>query len=144
MTTIRQFEPGLYSAGQPSPEELADLAQQGVRTVINLRGTDETMGFDEAAEAARLGMDYRAVPIANASQLDRAKIDEFARELDDARQRGAVLIHCGSANRVGAAVALQEGWLRGRDAEDALDAGRAAGLTALEPVVAGLLSSHSL
>ena len=141
MTDIRQFEADLYSAGQPSVEDLAEAAAKGIRTVINLRGAEEAVEFDERAEAQRLGLGYVSLPIAGAQQLVRATIETFAREVQQARREGPVLIHCGSGNRVGAAIALQRGWLEGGTTHDALVAGRSAGLAGLEPVVVGLLGS---
>jgi hypothetical protein len=44
------------------------------------------------------------------------------------------LLHCGSGNRVGALLALRESQ-DGADDESALEYGRSAGLTKLEPVV---------
>ena len=141
MTGIRQFEADLYSAGQPSLEDLAEAEAKGIRTVINLRGPEEVVAFDERAEVQRLGLGYVSLPIAGAQDLGRATIETFARELQQARRAGPVLIHCGSGNRVGAAVALQRGWLEGCTAQEALASGRSAGLAGLEPVVANLLAS---
>jgi uncharacterized protein (TIGR01244 family) len=141
MTEIQQFETDLYSAGQPSVEDLAEAAAKRIRTVINLRGPEEPVAFDERAEVQRLGLGYVSLPIAGAQDLARATIEKFARELQQARREGPVLIHCGSGNRVGAVIALQRGWLGGSSAHEALASGRSAGLAGLEPVVANLLAA---
>ena len=47
---------------------------------------------------------------------------------------GPVLIHCASSNRVGALLALRES-LRGASDEEALEFGKQAGMTRLEPLV---------
>jgi hypothetical protein len=44
-----------------------------------------------------------------------------------------VLLHCASANRVGALLALREAWHRGAEPQAALAVGIEAGLTGLEP-----------
>ncbi len=144
MTDIRSFEPGLYSAGQPTPDELADLARRGVRTVINLRHPDEPIPFDERAEAARLGLRYVSIPVAGAADLDRHTVGRFSQALAEARTEGDTLIHCASANRVGALVALEQGFVRGASIDQALAAGRSAGLAGLEPTVTDLLSQQPL
>ncbi len=141
MTEFRQFAADLYSAGQPSVEDLAQAATQGIRTVINLRAAEEPVAFDERDEVQRLGIGYVSLPIAGTQDLGRTTIETFARELQNARREGPVLIHCGSGNRVGAAIALQRGWLEGCSAHDALASGRSAGLAGLESVVAKLLVS---
>jgi len=138
MSTPSRFAEDHYAGGQPTPAHLAHLAREGVRTVINLRAPDEPMAYDEAAEAARLGLRYVALPIAGAADLDRERVREFGCALDDARRQGGVLIHCASSNRAGAMVALDEALNRGCRLDDALERGRAAGLQALEPAVVAL------
>ena len=138
MTAPTRFAEDHYAAGQPTPEQLAELARAGVRTVINLRAPDEPVEFDEATEAARLGLRYVRLPIKGAADLDRERVQAFGRVLDDARREGGVLIHCASSNRVGAMIALDEALNRGCGLDEALERGRAAGLTALEPAVVAL------
>lgn len=133
------FDEAHFAGGQPTREELARLASEGVRTVINLRAPGETVDYDEPAEAARLGMRYASLPIAGAGDLDFGRVEHFGRILDEARREGGVLIHCASSNRVGAMMALDEALNRGRPFDAALERGRAAGLTTLEPIVAGLI-----
>lgn len=140
MTEIRPFAPDLYSSGQPSPEQLEHLARDGVRTVINLRAPNEPDQYDERAEAERHGMRYLSLPVAGAKDLTSETVQQFSDELERARQNGPVLIHCASANRVGALVALEQGWHQGAESSSALELGRAAGLTGLEPVVSDLLA----
>lgn len=138
MTAPKRFADNHYAGGQPTPDHLAELARAGVRTVINLRAPDEPVEYDEAAETARLGLRYVALPIAGPTDLDRERVRQFGRVLDDARREGGLLIHCASANRVGAMVALDEALNRGRPLQDALVHGRAAGLASLEPAVVAL------
>jgi uncharacterized protein (TIGR01244 family) len=132
------YADGHYAGGQPTPAQLAGLAREGVRTVINLRAPDEPTEYDEAAEAARLGLRYVVLPITGAADLDRERVREFGQALDEARRAGSVLIHCASSNRVGAMVALDEALNRGCPLDAALERGRDAGLKALEPAVVAL------
>ena len=77
-------------------------------------------------------LDYSPLPItgADAVSVENArKLGELLESFD-----GPVVVHCGSGNRVGALVALLEAD-RGASAEEALEAGRAAGLTRLEGLV---------
>lgn len=141
MTQIRNYAHNLYSAGQPTPGQLQSLAGEGVRTIINLRAPGESASFDEASEAARLGLRYVSIPVAGAADLVWSTIECFAKALQDARAHGGTLIHCASANRVGALVALEHRWIRGASLEDALIVGRRAGLAGLEPAVTLLLDA---
>lgn len=137
------FAENQYAAGQPSREDLGQLVRAGVRTVINLRTAGEPVDYDEAAEVARLGMRYAVLPVSGALDLDFARVRQFGQLLDHALREGAVLIHCASANRVGAIVALDEVFNRGRSLDAALERGRAAGLRALEPAVVDIATRAS-
>lgn len=139
MNLSQPFAPGLYASGQPSPEDLAGLEARGVRTVINLRAPGEPVGYDEAREAERLGLRYVSIPVAGPGDLTPETTTRFSEVLEEAGRHGAVLVHCASANRVGALIALEQGLNRGSPREDALSLGRAAGLTTLEPLVESLL-----
>lgn len=141
MTRILPVFDDVYSAGQPTEAELAALARKGMRTIINLRLPTESTDFDEANVVATLGMRYANLPVSGAQDLTQETIANFSRELTDARSRGPVLVHCGSANRVGAVIALEQAWVQRQSAEAALAAGRAAGLVGLEPAVIELLHS---
>ena len=71
MTAPTCFAEDHYASGQPTPAHLAELAREGVRTVINLRAPGEPLEYDEPAAAAQLGLRYVALPIAGANDLDR-------------------------------------------------------------------------
>lgn len=139
MTEIRPYARDRYSSGQPSREQLARLAAQGIQTVINLRAPGEPDQYDEMTEAQRHGLHYVSIPVAGAQDLTPDTVRRFSAALARAHERGAVLIHCASANRVGAMVALDQGWHQGAEPGAALELGRAAGLAGLEPVVSELL-----
>ncbi len=140
MPEFHAYAPGLHAGGQPTPDDLARLRAIGVRSVINLRAPGEDCAFDEAAEAARLQLAYDALPVGGADDLTPRAVERFGALLDAARARGDVLVHCASGNRVGALVALHAA-ARGAPPADALALGRAAGLAALEPVVAHRLEA---
>jgi uncharacterized protein (TIGR01244 family) len=143
MTDIHRPLPGVYAAGQPSPAQLASLAAEGVRTIINLRAPTEQVEFDEAIEAERLGLRYVSMPIAGPQDVNPQTAARFSQELDSARDAGGVLVHCASANRAGAMLALDQGLKQKKSAADALSVGRAGGLTKLEPLVSQMLGQSS-
>lgn len=134
-SNIKQVEAGLYCGGQPSEQELAALAADGVRSLINLRPPSEFDGFDEAGAAAKLGLNYTQIAITGSADLTREKIAEFCAALTTARAAGPVLVYCRSGNRVGAAIALAEAWMHHCCPDEALAHGRRAGMTGLEEAV---------
>ena len=129
---------GITSAGQPSAEALAALAEQGYTTVIDLRSADEDRGFDEAATVEGLGMKYISLPVAGGSGVSYENAEALDRIL--AEVDGKVLLHCASSNRVGALLSLRA-VLNGEDKEEALTLGTSAGLTGLRPLVEQLLET---
>lgn len=148
MKNARLVDGALLTGGQPTKKDLGMLKAKGVTTVINLRHPDETMKHPDAAVPARfrfkekeavdaLGLAYFNVPISTAADLT----EETARLLDEALAAtdGPVLLHCGSGNRVGALMALRAYHVQGKSPDEALEEGRKAGLTKLEPKVKALL-----
>lgn len=123
---------GVTSAGQPDEAALEVFADVGYVAVIDIRGADEERGIDEATLVEEMGMYYVPFPIEGKSAISF----ENARKLDAliAEHDGPVLVHCGSANRVGALLALRAS-LNGADDEAALAHGKEGGLTRLEEVV---------
>lgn len=127
----------MLSAGQPDALQFRAAAEAGVQHVINLRPIQE-QGEDQAPMIEALGMQYHLLPIASQNDLNPqtvAMLDGILREVGDA----PTVFHCASGNRVGALLALHAAWHEGRDVESALEIGRRAGLTKMEPIVAQLL-----
>ena len=122
----------ITSAGQPDEAALNVFAESGYVAVIDMRGPEERRGLDERVVVEELGMEYVPFPIVGSDAISF----ENAKELDGllSEYDGPVLLHCGSGNRVGALLALRLS-LSGADDGQAIDYGRSAGLTGLEPVV---------
>jgi uncharacterized protein (TIGR01244 family) len=117
------------SSGQPTEQALTQLANKGLVNIINLRGAGEFDGFDEAKLVGSLNMNYQTLPIANATDINfenAAKLDAMLNTSGE-----PTLVHCGSGNRVGALMALNH-FAKNGDLEQALQAGRNAGMTRLE------------
>ncbi|GAF54727.1 LOW QUALITY PROTEIN: hypothetical protein JCM18901_317 [Psychrobacter sp. JCM 18901] len=120
--------------GALDDEKVAALAKAGVELVINLQPDDE-LSFDEASAVEQAGMHYEQLPISGAKELKQLKILAFDNVLRQYHGKKKVAMHCGSGNRVGAAIALRAGWLRGRKMDTAMERGRSHGLTKLEQEV---------
>ena len=128
---------GVTSAGQPDQAQFRVFADSGYVAVIDLRTEGEDRGLDEPAVVEELGMEYVPFPIGRGDiTVEKAKgLFELVDEYD-----GPVLVHCGSANRVGALVALKE-FDESGDVDKALEAGREGGMTRLEGTVREAIES---
>lgn len=134
----REPLPGLVTAGQPDPEQLAALQEAGFATAVSLRPSgEEGAGWEEAFASGR-ELAFHRIPVAGPADLSRKNVEELDRILAEAGN-GPVVLYCASSNRVGALLALRAHWLQGMAPEEALQLGREAGMTRLEPAVADLL-----
>lgn len=130
---------GITAAGQPDAAALNIFAEQGYKTVIDIRTESEDRGMDEATVIGDLGMEYIVFPIDKPEAINFDNARELSRLV--AESQGPVLVHCGSSNRVGALFALQKS-LDGADDEVALEYGREAGMTRLEGRVKEIFSKN--
>jgi len=107
---IQKIVPGLENsgqpleyvatAGQPDEENLKRVAEAGYKTVIDLRPSEEDPGFDELGAVRQAGMEYVNIPVGHET-IEEETFERF-RELMRDPERRPVLVHCSSANRVGA------------------------------------------
>lgn len=122
---------GITSAGQPDAAAFKVFAENGYVAVVDLRTEGESRGLDEKAVVENLGMDYVSLPIdyGGISFENAEALDKLIKSYDE-----PILVHCASANRVGALLALRASQ-QGADNEAAIEIGRKGGLTRLEPQV---------
>ncbi|MBE8969387.1 phosphatase [Nostocales cyanobacterium LEGE 12452] len=99
MSNTKKVSDDLSAAGQLTSEELKQAAQEGFKSVLNLRSPDEA-GFlsDEQQQAQAAGLQYANVPLkpseANQEQTELAiqKIENLPKP---------ILIHCAAGARAG-------------------------------------------
>jgi uncharacterized protein (TIGR01244 family) len=110
---IRQLDDRTLVSGQIAPHEVAGLAEQGVKVIVNNRPDGEEPGQPMAADieaaAAEAGIRYRFVPIIRG--IGPADVDEMQEAMHDAGD-GKMLAFCRSGTRSAYACALahrQEG-----------------------------------
>lgn len=131
--------PGLLTGGQPDATQIGRISKVGYKTVVNLRTPGERGELaDEADLVKSHGMRYVSIPIGHGEGLDRANAEALGKILAD-RSARPVVIHCASGNRVGALLALEAAWVQGKPPEEAVELGKAAGLTHLESQVRKIL-----
>jgi len=88
----------VYLAAQPSADDLAEAKKLGIKTVINLRPESETKDFKEREAVEAAGLAYVHIPFV-ADQVTDAVFDQAREQLKSAQR--PLLLHCGTANRVG-------------------------------------------
>jgi uncharacterized protein (TIGR01244 family) len=100
------------TGGQPRPEHLQKLKDDGVKAIINLRPAGEHRAAEEEAKAKELGLRYFNIPVVFADPKEE-QVTEFLKITDDPKNRPA-FIHCAGAIRVGAfwmvRRVLRDGW----------------------------------
>lgn len=133
----------LMIGGQPDEAALRQAAAAGVKVVVNLRGENEVIDFDEAELVRELGMTYLRLPIASADDLTLENAQAFNAILAAIEDQPA-LLHCASGNRVGALYALRAAVYDDADTETAIEIGRAHGLRGLEDTVRERLTDNEL
>ena len=132
MVNAKQLNDKLLVGGQPSVKDLDLAKEQGVLTVISLRGEAEKNDFNEAEELSRRDMQFVSIPVAGKNDITFDNANRLKQALNASPTK--VLLHCASSNRVGALMALNAS-ADGKSVEEAINIGKSAGLTSLESVV---------
>jgi uncharacterized protein (TIGR01244 family) len=100
------------TGGQPRPEHLQKLKDEGVKSIMNLRPAGEHRAAEEEAKAKELGLRYFNIPVVFGDPKEE-QVTEFLKITDDSKNRPA-FIHCAAAIRVGAfwmiRRVLRDGW----------------------------------
>jgi len=133
-SNFKQVTTHHWSAGHfETVEQVQAVADMGIEVVISLLPSSESK-IDEAMLVPLAGMTFIHVPITNASELTRENVQSVADALKKLDGKN-VLIHCASGNRVGAVMALKAAWTDELSTHEAIELGKAYGLTSLTKVV---------
>jgi len=103
---------GIFLASQPKPADFEQAKDGGIKTVINLRHDSEETSFDEEEIVTGLGLNYVHLPFNGPDELTDEVFDQSLELLKTAER--PLMLHCASANRVGAV------WIPYRVLEDGL------------------------
>lgn len=90
----------VFLAGQPSQRDLARIKAHGIGRIVTLRQPDE-LNWNQAAAVKAQGLEFINVPFRAPSMLTDEVFDRI-RGLLRETAKTPTLLHCGSANRVGA------------------------------------------
>jgi uncharacterized protein (TIGR01244 family) len=121
---LQSPRPEVYTSGQPTNEGFEQLANEGIRSVINVL-PEKYCVKDEAQIVMANGMAYRAIPF-NTSSFRKETVEQFADILRTIKK--PVLIHCSTGNHVGGMWFSYRYLIENRKLEEALMEGRMIGL----------------
>lgn len=91
---------GVFLSSQPFPDDFRIAKCGGVQTVVNIRYEDE-LDWNEKEIVQSTGLEYHNVPFKDAETLTDEVFTQ-TRELLNQKDNHPLLLHCKSANRVGA------------------------------------------
>ncbi len=114
MPTLNQIDTQVYAAGQLYDEDFAELARQGVKTIVNNRPDGEEAGQPTAGHgaelAARHGMAYHYIPVGREGPTEQA-VEQMAAVLKESQ--GPLVAHCRSGARSSSIYAMAKARLGG-------------------------------
>ncbi|MBD1866766.1 hypothetical protein H6F95_05490 [Cyanobacteria bacterium FACHB-471] len=117
MNMVRKITNDLAIAGQPAPDKLPQLVEEGYRSVVNLRSPDEA-GFwnDEQIQIEQLGLCYVNYPIQSSHLTPEAAL-RLIQQISDLPK--PMLVHCDTGIRSSVIALMQVAMKQGMRTEDA-------------------------
>lgn len=111
--------------GQPTLDDLQQAAQEGYKSVLNLRSPNEE-GFlpDEQQQAETAGLQYANLPV-RPDALSQEQTDQIMNQIDQLPK--PLLTHCKSGLRSGAMALMYVATRKGLSAEAAMEKGKQMG-----------------
>jgi uncharacterized protein (TIGR01244 family) len=135
ISNFQKVNDRLYRGAQPTDRGFQDLAQLGIKTVIDLRDTGEHSQADEQKIVTSLGMRYVSIPMHGLSTPESDKVAAVQALFNDA-DSGPVFVHCKrGADRTGMVIAVyrisHDGW----DNKKALSEAKSNGMSFFERAI---------
>ncbi|MEW6488273.1 MAG: protein tyrosine phosphatase family protein [Thermodesulfobacteriota bacterium] len=138
-----QINDQITVGAQPSEAELKAMADEGTRTVINLRTAGESMQRmppeEEGEVVRRFGMEYVHVPV-SMEDADAELVDGFRAVLD--RVPKPVYVHCRLGKRAGAFVMMDQAVEKGLSGKKTIQRAEEMGFECEEEALAGFVRDY--
>lgn len=132
LPNLQKVDDHVYRGGQPTTAGFKDLAEQGVKTVIDLRDIGEHSQADERSLVTGLGMHYVSIPMQGMSTPKDQQVAAVLALLNDAGS-GPVFVHCKrGADRTGTVIAVYRVSHDGWDNKRALSEAKSRGMSIFE------------
>lgn len=117
---------GIFLSSQPFPDDFRLAKCGGIQTVLNIRQEDE-LDWNEKEIVQSAGLQYHNVPFKDAETLTDEVFSQ-TREILNRKDNHPLLLHCKSANRVGAIWLAHRVLDDGKSLEEAEAEAKAVGL----------------
>lgn len=127
---MKKLFKNIFVAGQIAPNDFAQMAEAGIKIVINNRPDGEEPDQLTAEQAAQLaeqhGIEYHYLPMANGQPLPPTLVDDFKAVVNGTEE--PILAHCRSGMRSSFLWALGQIPDGVVSVDEAIDAAQAAGI----------------
>jgi tyrosine-protein phosphatase SIW14 len=132
LPNFQKVDEHVYRGAQPTNAGFKDLAERGIKTVVDLRDIGEHSQADEQKAVTDLGMRYVSVPMQGMATPKGQQIAAVLALLNDVTS-GPVFVHCKrGADRTGTVIALyrivHDGW----DSKRALSEAKSYGMSVFQ------------
>lgn len=138
-----KFNHAITVGGQPSREDLHQLADEGFKAIVNLRpkGEDEQqLDPDVEADLVRdLGLRYLNLPVTMDS-ISEDKVDTFRRHLSELPE--PIYVHCSAGKRAGAFVMMHMAAEQNMSGEEALKKAEEMGFECDQPELESFVKNY--
>ena len=134
--------PEMAIGAQPTVDDLKQLKNEGFRSVINLRRSDEPSPLDpqrEAQEVRSLGMEYEHIPV-SPQNLETSQAEQFSEAMRTLPK--PVFVHCQGGTRAFAFALMHLGREKGWTGGLAFQEGERAGFECESPDLKQFVSSQ--
>jgi tyrosine-protein phosphatase SIW14 len=135
LPNFQKVDDHVYRGAQPTNSGFKNLAERGIKTVVDLRDIGEHSQADEQKAVTDLGMRYVSIPMQGMSTPKDKQIAAVLALLNDVPS-GPVFVHCKrGADRTGTVIALyriiHDGW----DSKRALSEAKSYGMSVFQRAI---------
>jgi uncharacterized protein (TIGR01244 family) len=131
LPNFHQVNAGLYRGAQPKQDGIKKLAALGIKTIINLRASDERSRVEET-EARAAGLRYFNIPMEGLSRPKDEQVEHALAIINNAANQ-PVFVHCKrGSDRTGTLMAIYRIMHDGWSSEDALREAKRYGMSWIE------------
>jgi tyrosine-protein phosphatase SIW14 len=132
LPNFQKVDDHVYRGAQPTNDGFKDIAERGIKIIVDLRDIGEHSQADEQKAVTDLGMRYVSIPMQGMSTPKDKQIATVLSLLNDVTS-GPVFVHCKrGADRTGTVIALyriiHDGW----DSKRALSEAKSYGMSAFQ------------